>query len=195
VIVASGDVACGHPVGTEARGSSEAPTSSRQDTALAAAALASGMGGNSDTSVAPGVGWYLDGAAWLANGEQAGARAQVRRAILPAPIESPGAPNDDLAGVHVLCAYDDVVSQGTKFEGGAHAGGRRYKSTLCQDWCMTGGQCRRGARCDFAHGPLECCMNGSRGGIEGGGLGPLALAGPGSGRGGGGGGRRPNPRG
>jgi hypothetical protein len=44
----------------------------------------------------------------------------------------------------------------TSFKGGAHVDGPLYKTRPCREWEERAGAfCPRGARCDFAHGPLE----------------------------------------
>ncbi len=56
--------------------------------------------------------------------------------------------------VMVVSAHDRVVE--SRYKGGAHVGDLRYKSRPCKEWGEAMGKfCPRGARCDFAHGPIE----------------------------------------
>ena len=61
----------------------------------------------------------------------------------------------------VVCAWGGAPgpSRGlhltTRFKGGGNTGGARYKAAVCSDWANKAGLCRRGIRCDFAHGKVE----------------------------------------
>lgn len=58
------------------------------------------------------------------------------------------------ARVMVVSAHSWLTE--TRFSGGAHTTGPKYKSMLCKDWEGSKGTvCGRGVRCDFAHGALE----------------------------------------
>jgi len=53
----------------------------------------------------------------------------------------------------------------------------RYKVKPCREWDERGGQCPRGVRCDFGHGPIELRVLGAlRAGAGGGTVGGAAAA-------------------
>ncbi len=60
----------------------------------------------------------------------------------------------------LLVSAHERVQEG-RFKGGAHTDDPRYKTKPCKEWDANAGAfCPRGARCDFAHGPVEMRSSG-----------------------------------
>ncbi len=77
--------------------------------------------------------------------------------IVPATVDERDGPSAlPPDPVMVVCAHGKLADGASRarFKGGAHTKDARYKTKLCTDWGSTGA-CGRGARCDFAHGPIE----------------------------------------
>jgi serine/threonine protein kinase len=123
--------------------------------------------------------WFGTESGWLAAAAAVSHRAATRTggpvlAASDAEADGDGGPGRaDGAGagpgpgpVMVVSAHERVLE--TRFKGGAHASDPRYKSRLCKEWeAARGAFCPRGARCDFAHGPLELRGRGTFLGLAG----------------------------